>query len=379
LVNSGPRPPEADTFPEATGPAILYYRNFTTADSDAPLGEWTPFSGAVSLILAPGKYQRIALATRRNEMPGSGIDGSSSYQSILRVTDSGGTRQDVPVTVGSRSAPPAAAGGAQPIQFGPLSTTSRSGLWVGYANLTGVSWAVANRKLIAAAADDDRFETEEIPRPAGLDPDAILPTSSEFQFRVIIHVDAAGQAKLLQRVIQVWEDGTNREDPLNPGLYLPETPGRFKLFSNEQGADAYRGATLRSGIQIPKRLSTAAYPLQQPLSLNGEFGAEALTGNVVLGYDDPLNPFVHRFHPQHDNLDARYNSALPPGVESFAVSRAIKFEFSEEHPEERVSPGWGESELGGTYRENITGLHRSVLHVGGTFVLRRVSSIPEID
>lgn len=192
-----------------------------------------------------------------------------------------------------------------------------------------------------------------------------------------MHVDGAGNARLLQRVIQVWENGVAPQEG-NTGT--PLVPGRFRLFSDEAAASGFAGSTVRSGVQVPRRLSTVAYPLRAPLPLSGSFGSGAVVGTLVLGQDDPINPFVHRYHPQHDNLNARFEEAkLPPGVESFQVSRAIRFEFSANRPGGGLNPGWGESELGGTYKESISGLHRNTLHVAGSFLLRRVSSVVEID
>ncbi|WP_193213294.1 hypothetical protein [Luteolibacter marinus] len=397
LENSLNPPPDADTSPAPTGPALLFYRDPATADSDNPFGQWTPFDGTINASLAPGEFRRFMLATRRAEMPGSAPGGSASYQSILAVTETGGTSQKIAVRVGSGSvAPqPAAIVGGQAPQS--IQAPDNAGLWVGSATLNEVSWAVANRKLIAAAQNDDRLQLyknpanidfedpetfEPISPPDGLDPDATLPTPSEFVFRVIIHVDSAGQARLLQKVLQVWEDGSDRPDPNNPGYFLPETPGRFRLFSSEQGATDFRGASLRRGDEVPKRLSTAAYPLAAPQPLSGTFGEGPLTGTVTLSHTSPFNPFVHQYHPQHDNLDARYQSTLPPGEdgsESYVVIRNISLEFADQHPEGRITPGWGTSEIGGRYKETITGIHRTPLRVAGDFILRRVSTNSQLD
>ena len=378
LGASEARPAGADAFPVVAGSVSLYYRDTANVTVDAPLGTWKPFGGGLTVSLAAGAHRAIRLSARRADMPGSGLGGGSVYQGILRISEGGGISQDLPVRVGSSRL----AAGAVP----------RSGLWVGTASLNEVSWAVANRKLVAAAAGDDRFQQykdpagidyekegtfQEVKPPAGLAPDATLPTGSEFVFRVIMHVDGTGNARLLQRVIQVWENGVAPQEG-NTGT--PLVPGRFRLFSDEAAASGFAGSTVRSGVQVPRRLSTVAYPLRAPLPLSGSFGSGAVVGTLVLGQDDPINPFVHRYHPQHDNLNARFEEAkLPPGVESFQVSRALRFEFSANRPGGGLNPGWGDSELGGTYKESISGLHRNTLHVAGSFLLRRVSSVVEID
>ena len=40
---------------------------------------------------------------------------------------------------------------------------------------------------------------------------------------------------------------------------------------------------------------------------------------------------------------------------------------------------WGSSEIGGIYRETITGLHRDTLKIKGTFLLRKVSEIGSLE
>jgi hypothetical protein len=42
-------------------------------------------------------------------------------------------------------------------------------------------------------------------------------------------------------------------------------------------------------------------------------------------------------------------------------------------------PGFGDAELGGNYREAISGLHRDVIQVTGTFRLVRVSRAAEVN
>jgi hypothetical protein len=94
---------------------------------------------------------------------------------------------------------------------------------------------------------------------------------------------------------------------------------------------------------------------------------------VNLDYDHPLNPFKHRFHPDHNNLDERFEQKLPEGKESFTVTRAISLEFTATDPMGLNPPSWGDSELGGVYRETFTGLHRHPIQVSGTFRLVRTS------
>jgi hypothetical protein len=127
-------------------------------------------------------------------------------------------------------------------------------------------------------------------------------------YRLLLHVDAQGQARLLQRVLLAWQ-GTNTTD----------TNRQYALYSDESKVPA-------SASEV-YRLSSVAFPLIAPVSLAGELGY-ALFGRVDLGYDDPVNPFKHAYHPDHDNLDERFSTnRLPAGVESFQVARDLVFNF----------------------------------------------------
>jgi hypothetical protein len=110
-----------------------------------------------------------------------------------------------------------------------------------------------------------------------------------------------------------------------------------------------------------------------PCSGNVASGS-SLACSISLPYDDRTNPFVHPFHPDHDNKDARF-APVGEGVESYTVNRAATFTFTSTPPSGGVVAGWGSSVIGGTYQEIITGLHSSSIQLDGTFELRRVSEI----
>ena len=106
-------------------------------------------------------------------------------------------------------------------------------------------------------------------------------------------------------------------------------------------------------------------------------------------YNDPTNPFLHQYHPDHDNLTARFDPIpLPEGVtaatakisdglEVPAITRACTFTFTAAPPVGSTAPlsAWGSSIIGGTYSETITGAHKNLIQVDGTFELRRASEI----
>jgi len=104
-----------------------------------------------------------------------------------------------------------------------------------------------------------------------------------------------------------------------------------------------------------------------------------VSATIDLDYDDPLNPFLHRYHPDHDNLNARYTQQLPPGVESFTIQRQVELTFTADPPDALPLAGWGDTQLGGQYRETITGVHAEPIYIEGAFRLQKVSNISSIN
>jgi hypothetical protein len=190
-----------------------------------------------------------------------------------------------------------------------------------------------------------------------------VPTATECQLRLIVHVDAHGQARLLSQAVQAWQEGAENR------------PGRTLLLSEAARMTNY------PSVQFRRRFSSAAFASPGPvlLSGSGEFGANVLTGIVTTGYDDALNPFKHRYHPDHDNLNAGYSAVLANGEESFTITRQVTLQFTSDDPDGWHLPGWGDSQLGGIYRETIAGVHRYPLAVAGTFQLHRASLVSDLN
>ena len=97
------------------------------------------------------------------------------------------------------------------------------------------------------------------------------------------------------------------------------------------------------------------------------------------GYSDQVsNPFLHTYHPDHDNLDATFRAPLDRGVESYGVRRQITLNFTAPATD-FDSLTKGASSLNGDYIEVVTvlGLNTASRQydVRGTFVLNRISDI----
>ena len=211
----------------------------------------------------------------------------------------------------------------------PLPVTARvgslAGLWVGDISLGGVQ--------------------SQVPGATG------TATSRALPLRTLLHVDDAGTARLLSQVFV----GKLAASPTTVGLCLKE--------------DALLGTAKADAA----RYVAGHLPLDRALATgSGSVGLGSTLVRVVdVPFDDPVNPFVHAYHPDHDNLDTR-RQPLPAGIESPSIRRVCTFTFSATPPAGASTPGWGSSVLGGTYTETITGLHRAPLIVTGTFELRRI-------
>lgn len=182
-------------------------------------------------------------------------------------------------------------------------------------------------------------------------------TARAFPLRVLLHVDNANTARLLSQVFL--------------GQLAP-APHDLGLCTRESGlkADAKGSAT---------RLMAAQLPLDTEVSAgSGTVGlGQTLVRTFTVLFNDRTNPFVHAYHPDHDNKDARF-APLVAGVESYTYARALTFQFANTPPPGTSPVGWGATVLAGTYSETITGVHKQAITVTGTFELRRVSDIGAI-
>lgn len=203
---------------------------------------------------------------------------------------------------------------------------STAGLWVGEANVGGVE------SKVPGSAD--------------------TATPEAYPLRYLIHVDDTGAAHVLSQVFVGKLAGESPQDGV--------TPLESRLSPAEKA-----GAS---------RIVAAHMPLDRVLAANGTFGiGGSVSCTIDIPFNDPVNPFVHQYHPDHDNKSG--SAVLESGQESYDISRSVTFTFAPTPPA-GVSPiGYGGSVMGGTYREVIHGIHKESVTVSGNFTLRRVSEI----
>lgn len=289
------------------------------------------------------------LAMRRKDFVGT------NYGSILEVKDDIGTRYLVSVTAGKLTAARPGLNLAAPTGAAQLT----SGLWVGTATVTNVNEVNSSR------------------------PTNGTPTRSAFDLRMLVHVDGVGRPYLLKEVIQMWQNGTTTNDM--QGRAVSERPGRYVLLTDDSLLPAYRGASLRDGTSVGRRISTVDFDFDggpsNVLAMTGAFGiGNTARATIVLEPNAATNPFKHKFHPDHDNLDATYRNFK---AEAFRVTRQVELQFTAVPPSALESSSaaieYGYSVLGGIYRETVGGLHRTNIIASGTFRLTRVNNSPVLN
>jgi len=208
--------------------------------------------------------------------------------------------------------------------------TSSAGLWTGQVDVSAVTSTVAGS-------------------PGNT-------TSRSFPLRMNVHVDGAGVARLLSQA------------------YV----GTLSTTGNPLGICTKEASLLSSKKSDALRVVSSQMPLDRVITGTGSFAlGSTLNHEVTIPFDDPTNPFVHIYHPDHDNRDARLRP-LSAGVESYSITRRIRFTFTSSPPDGSTISGWGTTVYGGTYSETIEGLNKAPLTVGGTFMFRRISEIADL-
>jgi len=277
----------------------------------------------LSRTLAPGEEWLLRFGVRRGDFPAYTPTGTNgfAYQSVIEVL---GFNDSVRYRVGVR-----AEEGTE--LLGAPSQDAHKGLWVGKATLYKVNCPAYTNVLLQA--------------------------DSTCHLRLLVHVDDYGQARLLQEAFMAYA-------PLTP------TTGVYRLYADRHA--------LPADAENISHISSVTFPFMAPVSLTGSM-TNILEGTVTVDCNDPVNPFLHRFNPLHDNKDWDGNVYTNP-VETLTVRRDIAMDFTEGYATNAPAhPLWGVGVLGGTYRETLTGLREQEIRVEGGFTLSRISEDGELE
>jgi SdrD B-like domain len=134
------------------------------------------------------------------------------------------------------------------------------------------------------------------------------------------------------------------------------------------------------------RLSSPALSIGDSVNASLPFAAgNEMKFLIDIAPNDPLNPFKHKYNPDHDNLDAKFQPFDPSQLssylwESFDVKRTIALTLTEdpsftglttdEVQKLAAELDWGGLNWGGVYTEVLEGLHQNDITVKGYFVIR---------
>jgi hypothetical protein len=280
--------------------------NLTYVYTNLPLGGTRTWTLAAKGAL--GSEVEVVLGLNRAAM----TDPVGTLRAgVLRLTDSLGYAQ---------------------VEF-PVSATmaSSAGLWIGAAAVTQVGQYI--KSYVLNSTNSLQVGTNGQYVVSGTNT-SLGDVPSTFPLRLIVHNPASGNAALLQRIYVGVDEATNvivasRESALN---------------------SAYLGAS--------RRISAAHLPWTKentPWSFDGSLtGSTTLTTIVTLDYaDQESNPFLHTYHPDHDNLDSSFESVVARGRESYTVERIVMLNITPSAVDGSDFEA-GDRTIKGTYAETIT-------------------------
>ncbi len=328
------QPPISDVPPLLVRGA-LNLTNLTYAYSTLGLG------GSQSWVLQPeghaGSDIVVVLGLNRYAMT-SGAPGAT-FAGLLEFTDSFGFAQvDAPVSA---------------------QVASTTGLWVGSASVSQVANYLKtyqrdpnNNPVVST---NGNYVIANLNTNLGA-------VASSFPLRLILHNDGTN-TYLLQRVFYGLGAGSNVVVATSQTLLDP------------------------AHLDTARRISATDLPwsaANAPWAFTGSFlPGGTLTTTVILPYDDQAsNPFLHTYHPDHDNLNATFTQELARGAESYDIVRQITLNIAPPSNDFASLTRVGQS-FGGTYLETISlnglGTAARTFNVTGSFSVTRLSPIATLS
>lgn len=314
----------------------------------------------------PGSEVQIILGLDRSTM--TGADGSA-YGGILRFTDSRGlTRVDMAVSATKAASAGLWVGSASVNYVGHfLKPFAKATNEVDFASLLArlqlgqdvngyrYEWDANTGRVLVFGGPDNRTGSYLLDGPIKVDSGDV---ARSFPLRLIVHNDGTA-SRLLQKVFHGVGLSSNEVVATKQSLLLPS-----RLDS----------ARRISAVHLPTSAGNTPWLFTGQMRQGG-----SLTTTATVAYDDQAsNPFLHTYHPDHDNLDALFETPKAQGVESHGIARQITLNF--EPPADHFnSLTQSAGNLTGTYVETVTfqsrGNETKEYHALGSFVLNRVSPI----
>jgi hypothetical protein len=364
--------------PVTTAPSGQATRGSQGVNNVSPIEVMTPtvagmvpinlaLSGVVEL--AAGEERTLVLKANRSSV------GASGWRNLLLLDDGVSTYQ-VPASINrsatlltGKSVTKRRGAGAK---SGTTTTTTPNapGLWLGRVSVSGVSPVNGydTVKTTKSFVNDDGVATNvvEISYVAKTNMAEATPVSSPLEFNVLIHVDNTGASKILQEVYLMQAPTSTNG-----------TPGTFVLISDRRNLANFQGTAMKGRERSGRRLSSMVLGLDGAartngyLAMSGQFKpGNAVTVTVGMDPQSPLNPFYHKYHPDHDNLTADFKVYQ---AEAYGFSRDITVALNAD--QDGGGAKNGSEVMKGTYTEVIRGLHRNAIQVKGQVEMVRVSTL----
>ena len=317
-------------------------------------------------VPAQGSRELVIGADRLRTKP----DG---FESVMIVGDDQGLCQQLPVLVEHVGEVNEADGRIHP---------NVTGLWVGQATWDGVSevnsvTVITNRTRftndLGQVTNIISLSYTNTPSPTP------TPVAAGMSQRILLHVDTNNLTRLLSEVFQLYKEATTTNDA--DGYQMTARENRPVLVTDRRRLADFKGARLRDNTMVGRRISSPTFAFEGAGATNnyiecaGQFGPGG-TVTVTFGMtaNHPLNPFKHKYHPDHDNLGPDFQTYQE---EAYGIIREVTLVFDAANG--GSSPAAGYDELKGEYREKVRGLHRNPIYASGRFVLRRLSPIGELN
>jgi hypothetical protein len=289
----------------------------------------------------PGSEMEVVLGLNRSAIA---APSGSLLAGVLRFSDSLGFSQiDVAVSA---------------------DVGSSSGLWIGSASVDQVSQYLKtyqrNGDNTPVVTTNGQYVVQNLDTNL-----TAVPRS--FPLRLIVHNPDTGNARLFQHLFIGFDQNTNYVSANKESVLAPNL------------------------LAQARRISASHLPWSdsnQGWSFNGRIGMDTnLSATILLAHNDRAsNPFIHSYHPDHDNLDVTFTKELSPGAESYTVRRDITLQLAPP-PDDFNSLVNGAQSVTGQYNETITviGLPRAggtndsrQFQSQGRFTLNRISESPTL-
>ena len=253
---------------------------------------FSALSSPVSITLKPdgdlGSDVEVVLGLNRSAMS---FPAGSLVAGVLRMTDSLNYSQiDVPVSA---------------------TMNSSAGLWIGNAAVAKVNQYLTTYYTAETDAIMNTLLTNLtlLPAPAGVTygRDAtskriIKFTSGNGVYLVKnVNTDSTDVARPYPLRLIIHNDPSNKATLLQRAFVGLDTGGKQIVATKESLLDPKELASARriSAAHLPFTAANAGWPFSGPLALTAN-----ITATATVNYDDQVsNPFLHTYHPDHDNPD----------------------------------------------------------------------------